>query len=35
MIATARSPEPIAPFSDSLPSAAARFAGAIDEPAIA
>jgi predicted N-acyltransferase len=35
MIATVRSPEPIAPFSDSLPSSAARFAGAVDEPSIA
>jgi predicted N-acyltransferase len=35
MIATARSPEPIAPLSDSMPSAASRFAGATDEPSIA
>jgi hypothetical protein len=35
MIATVRPPEPIAPLTDSLPSTAARFGGAIDEPAIA
>ena len=35
MIATVRSPEPIAPFPDSKLSTASRFAGTNDEPAIA
>jgi predicted N-acyltransferase len=35
MIATVLAPEPIAPFTDGISSAAPRFAGTCDEPAIA